>query len=902
MLLSLSMKSAVVRCQLFSVLILFAFTASNAAFTWAQTPTDLVGGQFAPNCGNATAVPIFDSALLGGGVYGVNNLIAISDPDIVLIGNQWWMIFAGGPAYPRALAPMAAYLPPGASLATSTTYPSDPNGWHIVGAQADGQGTAYPLSSTASSWDAVAAETPSADVGSDGLATVYYAGHNAGQTNFEIGVMTSFANGLATGHSNPVMVAEEPWEFSSGLGAVLEQSVRWMPQLNKYIMYYTAGAWWASPPDNTLAYAESTDGVNWVNRQSLQSPVSYYNQDFLYNPTRNRYEMVISNDPTGAGGANPRNLVWREAATPATNFSDWGNEVTLLQYNASNGAGWYNSGALSPAVKYGNLPGEENRMFVFFHSYTQSGDMVFGRFYCDAGKFGSFTLSLASPTINLLPSNGTTDALTVIGADSFSGTVGFTTSTLPAGVNVAFSPATTNSSTQFVVYVQPGTAPGSYPITITGTSGPLTASVPVTVNVQQAQTINFGAIATQTAATQLVLTATASSGLPVTYSAIPASVCSVAGSTASLVGAGSCTIMAMQPGNATYAAATPQSQTFTVNQALLSQTITFNPISAQPAGSSLTPTASASSGLPVTFSVVPNGNCSISGNTVTFLNVGNCEIVANQSGSASYAAASAVNQVVVVTVGNPTIMFTVPNTHTIDSPIHLAASSNSTGGFAYSVVSGPATVSGSTLTLTGGGVVEVLANQSASSNFNSGVATATFTSIAGSVWLGNSNNSLSAFDLSGNVLSPTNGFIGGGVSGVAAPQGMAFDGSGDLWVANANGVSKFSGSGAAITSTANTSGGINDPLALAVDGLGQVWIANGNGTVSALSNSASAVTPATGYSGAGLSTPGGIAVDLSGNLWVTNSSDNSVTEVLGVAAPSAPLSTALTNGPTGGRP
>jgi hypothetical protein len=72
--------------------------------------------------------------------------------------------------------------------------------------------------------------------------------------------------------------------------------------------------------------------------------------------------------------------------------------------------------------------------------------------------------------------------------------------------------------------------------------------------------------------------------------------------------------------------------------------------------------------------------------------------------------------------------------------------------------------------------------------------------------------------------------------------------------------------------------------------------------VSALSNSASAVTPATGYSGAGLSTPGGIAVDLSGNLWVTNSSDNSVTEVLGVAAPSAPLSTALTNGPTGGRP
>jgi hypothetical protein len=590
--------------------------------------------------------------------------------------------------------------------------------------------------------------------------------------------------------------------------------------------------------------------------------------------------------------------VWRDAATPATSFSDWGNEVTLLQYNAPNGAGWYNSGILSPAVKYGNLPGEENRMFVFFHSYTQSGDMVFGRFYCDAGKFGSFTLSLASPTINLLPSNGTTDALTVVGADSFSGTVSFTTSTLPAGINIAFSPATTSSSTQFVVYVQPGTAPGSYPITITGTSGALTASVPVTVNVEQTQSIIFGPIATQTAATQLALTATASSGLPVTYTATPPSVCTVAGSTASFVGTGSCTITATQPGNASYAAATPQSQTFTVNPALLPQTITFNPIVAQPTGSSLMPIATASSGLPVTFSVVPNGNCSISGNTVTFLNVGSCSIVANQSGNAIYGAAPTVNQIVVVTVGNPTIVFTVPNTHTINSPIHLAATSNSTGSFAYSVVSGPATVSGSTLTLTGGGVVQVLANQSASSNFNAGVATANFTSIAGSIWLGNSSNSLSAFDLSGNVLSPTSGFTGGG----AVPKGMVFDSSGDLWVANANGVSKFSGSGSAITSTANTSGGISDPLALAIDGLGQVWTANGNGTVSALSNNATAITPATGYGGAGLSTPGGIAVDLSGNLWVTNSSDNSVTEVLGVAAPTAPLSTALTNGTTGGQP
>ena len=36
----------------------------------------------------------------------MNNLIAVSDPDIVLIGNQWWMIFATGPVPPRAIQPI----------------------------------------------------------------------------------------------------------------------------------------------------------------------------------------------------------------------------------------------------------------------------------------------------------------------------------------------------------------------------------------------------------------------------------------------------------------------------------------------------------------------------------------------------------------------------------------------------------------------------------------------------------------------------------------------------------------------------------------------------------------------------------------------------------------------------
>jgi hypothetical protein len=78
------------------------------------------------------------------------------------------------------------------------------------------------------------------------------------------------------------------------------------------------------------------------------------------------------------------------------------------------------------------------------------------------------------------------------------------------------------------------------------------------------------------------------------------------------------------------------------------QTITFNPIPSQVLGGTLTVSATASSGLPVSFVIVPNGNCSISGKVVTFLNVGDCGVVATQSGNATYSAAPAVGQIVVV--------------------------------------------------------------------------------------------------------------------------------------------------------------------------------------------------------------------------------------------------------------
>lgn len=419
----------------------------------------------------------------------------------------------------------------------------------------------------------------------------------------------------------------------------------------------------------------------------------------------------------------------------------------------------------------------------------------------------------------------------------------------------------------------------------------------VQVGAPVAQTITFAAIPTQTIGTSISLMATASSGLAVSFASTTPGVCTVSGNMAVLVAGGTCTIVASQAGGGVYGSASV-SQSFTV---ALPQTILFPAIPSQPAGSTLIPSATASSGLPVSFTVGSNGNCSLSGSTVTFLHVGSCSIVANQPGNSMYGAAAAVSQVVTVVKGNPTIVFTVPDTHTINSPVILSPTSNSTGPFTFGVVSGPASDpnQSSTLTLTGGGPVTVLALQNTSTDFNVGVVTTTFNSIAGSVWLGNAG-SLSTLDLAGVLISPANGFTGGGLATPAGAQAMAFDSSGNLWVVNQGGsISKFNSNGSVATGSPFSNAGLNSPAALAVDGNSQVWVANTNGSVAALSSAGSVVSTTTDGSISGAT---GIAVDSSGSVWVSNGTTNTVDEIVGVAAPTAPPANALQNGTVGVKP
>ena len=287
-------------------------------------------------------------------------------------------------------------------------------------------------------------------------------------------------------------------------------------------------------------------------------------------------------------------------------------------------------------------------------------------------------------------------------------------------------------------------------------------------------------------------------------------------------------------------------------------------------------------------------SCSYSGYNTTALLAGPHTITAVSLTDGNFATASGTATLTVLPA--PTIAFTVPNHHTQDRSFTVSASSNSTGTITYSVISGPAAIAGNTVTLTGtAGTVVLQASQAQTASYAAWSQAASFQVIAGSVWFANSTGSLSTFDLTGLAITSSSGYTGAGESAIAPALGLTFDASGDVWVASSAGISEFNRQGVASTSTAITAGGVSSPVAIAVDGAGQVWVANSGGTVSVLTNTGAAVSPATGYSAASASATG-IAIDISGSVWVPSSTGNTVTRLLGAAAPVVPLATAASSG------
>ena len=152
------------------------------------------------------------------------------------------------------------------------------------------------------------------------------------------------------------------------------------------------------------------------------------------------------------------------------------------------------------------------------------------------------------------------------------------------------------------------------------------------------------------------------------------------------------------------------------------QTITFTEIPNKYVDDTLTLTATATSSLPVSFSIVTqpvSGVALLSGNTITFLGtVGQVTVIASQPGNQFFKSAQ-LQRTFTVSKRNQSITFNaIPAKSLEDAPFNLKATATSGLAVNFSVISGPATLNTNTLTLTAVGTVVVEARQTGDKVYN----------------------------------------------------------------------------------------------------------------------------------------------------------------------------------------
>jgi hypothetical protein len=242
-------------------------------------------------------------------------------------------------------------------------------------------------------------------------------------------------------------------------------------------------------------------------------------------------------------------------------------------------------------------------------------------------------------------------------------------------------------------------------------------TVQVTFTPKTNQAITFGTLANKNYGdAPISLSATASSGLAVTFS-IFSGPATLAGNNLTITGAGTVVVRASQAGNTNYNAAPNVDQSFTVAKA--NQAITFGALGNKNYGDASFPvSATAGSGLAVTFSIF-SGPATLAGNNLTITGAGTVVVRASQAGNANYNAAPNVDQSFTVAPAGQTITFgALANKNYGDAPFSVSATAGSGLAVSFSIFSGPATLAGNNLTITGAGTVVVRASQAGNANYN----------------------------------------------------------------------------------------------------------------------------------------------------------------------------------------
>jgi hypothetical protein len=667
----------------------------NAANTLSQTitftaPTSPVTYPVAPITLSATAssgLPVTFSVLSGPGSITGNTLTVTGTGTIVIAANQ-----AGNSSY--AAAPQVTQsivVNAGSSLSQTITFtaPTSPVTYPVA---------AITLSATASSGLTVTFSVLSG-AGSitgntltvTGTGTIVIAANQAGNSTYAAAPQVTQSLVVNAGSSGTVL-AYEPFGEASGTplnGATGSGDSGW-------------AAAWVEQTGATATPGYQTASANPLTYSSLATTSNYAIGGYVYQ-SAGRQLNVASTGPFSTYLSN--GLIGASGQTVWLSF--------LLREDGNPNNGQINAVFLTPDSG--------------INAWVPQTGIGIG--YFGSNAYWGLQLNNGTPVLSSVPVvQGQTVLL--VASITFGATNQINLYVNPASLG-GTAPATASATltTAATVGFQTLSYLGGYQANVSSLGdirfGSSYAAVTPTAQTTQSQTITFTAPTSPVTypVSPITLSATASSGLAVTFSVLSGPG-SITGNTLTVTGTGTIVIAANQAGNSTYSAAPQVTQSIVVNAGSgLSQTITFtaptSPVTYPVAP--ITLSATASSGLTVTFSVL-SGTGSITGNTLTVTGTGTIVIAANQAGNSSYAAAPQVTQSIVVNAGSglsQTITFTAPTspvTYPV-APITLSATASSGLTVTFSVLSGPGSITGSTLTVTGTGTIVIAANQAGNSTY-----------------------------------------------------------------------------------------------------------------------------------------------------------------------------------------